>query len=317
MKKSLFYALIAIVCFSSTYIINRLVSLGDADWRWNASLRHFIILFILGILLLAQKKVGYVLSIIAKNPWKWLLWSTVGFGFFYAFLTYGSFYGESWLAVGVWQITIIAGTLMTPLFFHQETQPDGSTIQVRNKIPKVALCFSLVILAGVFLLQLSQAKAISFRQSLQCIIPITIAAFSYILGNRKTMELTQDSLTATQRVFAMTLCSLPFWLLLSASALLDQRYPTWQQTQQVAIVAVFSGCIATSLFFKATTLVRDNPKQLSVIESTVAGEIPVTLFFGVAMGISSWPDFLGFLGLIIIIIGMVANSIVGARVKSK
>lgn len=316
MKKALPYALISIVCFSSTYIINRLVSLGNADWRWNASLRHFIMLFVLGIVLLCQKKLGHVIQVIAKNPWKWLLWGTVGFGLFYSLLTYGSFYGESWLSVGIWQLTIVCGTLMTPLFYHTETQPDGTTKSVRNKIPKVALLFSSVILAGVFIIQISQAQSISLAQSLQCIIPIVIAAISYTLGNRKSMELSQDDLGATERVFALTLCSMPFWIILSGTALAQGILPTFSQTWQVGIVAISSGCIATSLFFKATSLVRDNPKQLAVIESTVAGEIPITLLFGIALGISSWPNALGFLGLAIIIIGMVANSYFGAKTKT-
>jgi drug/metabolite transporter (DMT)-like permease len=317
MKKALIYAIISTICFSSTYIINRMVSLGSADWRWNASLRHFIMFVVLGSLLLIRKQLVPTLKLIKKDLFKWILWSTVGFGLFYSLLTYGSFFGESWLAVGVWQVTIMAGALVTPLFFHDEVGADGTVRKVRNKIPRTPLLFSFIILIGVFILQFQQAQAVSLAQSLRCVIPIILSAFSYTLGNRKTMELSGQGLTASQRVFAMTLCSLPFWIILSLTAVADGAYPSLLQTGQVGIIAISSGCIATSLFFQATSMVRKNPKQLAVVESTTAGEIVFTLLFGLAIGVSSWPDAMGFLGLAIIIIGMLANSFYGIKEKGE
>ena len=46
------------------------------------------------------------------------------------------------------------------------------------------------------------------------LIPILVAAFSYPLGNRKMMELCPASMTTIGRVYGMTICSMPFWLLL-------------------------------------------------------------------------------------------------------
>lgn len=43
------------------------------------------------------------------------------------------------------------------------------------------------------------------------LIPIVIAAFSYPLGNRMTMDGCPKHLTSMQRIFGMTLCSMPFW----------------------------------------------------------------------------------------------------------
>lgn len=317
MKKALLYAIISTVGFSSTYVINRMVSLGPADWRWNAVLRHFIMLALLGLFLALRGRMGHIFSVLRQNPGRWLLWSMCGFFLFYAPLTYGSFQGESWLSVAVWQLSIVAGVLMTPLFFHEEVGADGGVRRVRNRIPGRALLFSLVILAGVFILQLRQAQTLSLRQTLLCVLPVTAAGFFYTLGNRKTMELNENRLNAVERVFAMTLCSMPGWILLMAWALVDGSYPTTLQTLQVAIVAISSGCIATPLFFKATSMVKDNPRQLAVVESMVAGEIPATLLGSVALGVSGWPDAWGFVGLAIIIAGMVATSLFSAKEKQR
>lgn len=312
MKKALPIAFLSAIFFSSTYIINRLLSVEGGYWRWSASLRHIFMLFILGAYLLVRGRLTAVFHTIKKNFWQWMLWSNVGFGLAFSFMTYGSFHGESWITVGVWQLSIVAGALMTPLFFHTVATP-GGTMRVRNKIPRKALYFSLLILCGVAILQLRQAHAVSLEESLKSILPITLSAITYTLGNRKTMELCGDELDAVQRVFGMVVCSLPFWILLPITAVFAGEIPSPMQAGQVAIIAVFSGCLATPLFFYATNLVKSNPKQLAVIESTVVIEIVVTIVGSVLLGIGTWPDALGLLGLAIITIGMLCNSIWGSR----
>ena len=44
---------------------------------------------------------------------------------------------------------------------------------------------------------------------------------------------------------------------------------------QSLCVALFSGVIATILFFKATDLVKENPRHLAVIEATQCGEVVI------------------------------------------
>ena len=51
----------------------------------------------------------------------------------------------------------------------------------------------------------------------------------------------------------MSLCSLPFWLAISAVAWGTAGAPGGGQVLQSLLVAVFSGIIATVLFFKATS----------------------------------------------------------------
>ena len=74
---------------------------------------------------------------------------------FYAPLTFAGDYGPSWLIAGTWQITIIAGILVTPLFYSM-IENNGNLEKVRNKIPKKSLFISTIILFGIILMQYSR-----------------------------------------------------------------------------------------------------------------------------------------------------------------
>ena len=74
--------------------------------------------------------------------------------------------------------------------------------------------------------------------------------------------------------------STPFGCFVSF-AVADAGLPSGGQILQSLIVAVFSGVVATLLFFEATNLVKHNHKQLAVVEATQAGEVLFTLL-GVA-----------------------------------
>ena len=59
---------------------------------------------------------------------------------------------------------------------------------------------SLLILAGVLLMQLEHAGELSARDIALGIVPILVATFAYPLGNRKMMELCNGRLDVSQRV---------------------------------------------------------------------------------------------------------------------
>ncbi len=82
----------------------------------SAALRYFFTLPMMAVLLLREKRISAVLKAIGKAPVSWMLWSTVGFGLFYAPLSAASVYAESWFTAATWQLTIVAGILLTPLF---------------------------------------------------------------------------------------------------------------------------------------------------------------------------------------------------------
>ena len=295
MKKALIYGILASFFFAFTFILNRSMNLAGGYWMWAASLRYLFTFPILRIMLAGSPSPVRVWSAVKEAPVSWLVWSTVGFGLFYAPLTFGSVLGESWLAAATWQLTIVAGVLLTPLF--------GKRIPIRN------LGWSVLVLAGVFMMQVPHLKRMEVRTVLFTLVPILVAAFSYPLGNRKMMELCPASMTTIGRVYGMTICSMPFWLLLSVFAAVRTGMPERGQVLQSVCVALFSGVIATVLFFKATDMVKHNPGHLAVIEATQCGEVVFTLLGGIFLLHDRVPDAVGLAGIAVIVAGMIGNSL--------
>lgn len=308
MKKAFTLGVIASFFFSFTFIFNSQMNLSGGSWLWTSSLRFIFMLPILFFIMIITKKLSNVISEIKKAPISWIIWSTVGFGLFYTFLSLSSQYSASWLVAGTWQITIIAGALMSPLFITKVKTEKG-VIEEKGKIPKKFILFSSIILIGIFLMQLEEAKSLSLSKCLLGIFPVIIAAFAYPLGNRKMIEICNNNLSTIERVFGMTLCSMPFWLIISVFATISIGLPSQEQLLQSLIVAIFSGIIATILFFKATDLVSGDNHKLAVVESTQAGEVIFTFLGSILFLKDSLPTPIGILGLSLVIIGMILNSI--------
>lgn len=294
MRRALAYGLLASLFFAFTFIFNRSMNLDGGYWLWSAALRFIFMLPIMGVIVWKQKGIREVLEAVQSDPVPWILWSTVGFGFFYMPLSMASVYGESWFVAATWQITIVAGALLTPLF--------GKRVPVKN------LICSAIILGGIFLLQVSHFKNIHTEGLVTALLLIIVAGFSYPLGNRKMLQYCPAELSTTQRVFGMNLCSMPFWLICSVYALGTHGLPSGGQIFQSVIVAVFSGVIATILFFEATNMVKNNPKHLAIIEATQSGEVIFTLIGGILFLGDVMPAGSGLVGILIIVAGMVLNS---------
>ena len=111
-------------------------------------------------------------------------------------------YSEGWLVASTWQLTIIAGAIMTPLI-------------TKEKMPIKFLKLSLIILLGILIIQMENFKTIPLKNGILGILSVFIGAFAYPLGNRKMMILFENKLSSLQRVFGMTLSSLPFWIIIS------------------------------------------------------------------------------------------------------
>lgn len=309
MKKAFMLGICASFFFAFTFILNQQMHLSGGSWYWSSSLRYIFMLPMLLIIMISKRQLKELIIDIRKKPLSWLLWSTIGFGFFYAPLSFASSYGASWLVAGTWQLTIVAGGLMSPLFF-KIIKTEKGIVKIRNKIPKKSLLISLLILVGIALMYIEEATDISLLNTMLVIIPVIIAAFSYPLGNRKMMEICDSNINTIQRVFGMTLCSIPFWIIISLLGISNSGLPGKSQLIQSFIVAVFSGIIATILFFKATDIVKDNSHNIAIIESTQAGEVVFTLLGGILIFHDTVPTTLSLIGLIIVVLGMILNSFV-------
>ena len=309
MTKAFILGIAASFFFAFTFILNQQMNISGGSWLWSSSLRYIFMLPILFIIMIIKNQLFDVLNDIIKKPIQWITWSTIGFGLFYAPLSFASAYGASWLVAGTWQLTIIAGGLMSPLFF-KSMETNNGTCKIRNKLPKKSLLMSSIILLGIFLMQFEEAKNMSWLETLLGIVPVILAAFAYPLGNRKMMEVCDNKFSTFQRVFGMTLCSMPFWIIISISGVLSVGLPSKEQIVQSLIVAVFSGIIATILFFKATDIVSNDTHKLAVVESTQSGEVIFTLLGGVFIFHDKIPTLIGLIGIILVVIGMILNSLI-------
>ncbi|WP_100610394.1 DMT family transporter [Confluentibacter lentus] len=292
--------LLSALFFAITFVFNRLMSVEGGFWIWSASLRFFWMLPLLLILVLFRKNLKQLLTEMKKKPWQWMLWSTIGFGVFYALLTFAAAYAPSWLVASTWQITIIAGMLMSPII---------NKTNFKKTISFQALIFSLIILLGVIIMQISHAKSIAINELLLGIVPVLIAAFAYPLGNRKMMQITGEKLNAMQRTLGMTMASIPFWMLLSVYGMTINELPNEPQVYQTLIVAICSGIVATVLFFMATNRVQKDEKALASVEATQSVEVIFALIGEILILKISLPDTYSVLGIILVMIGMVLHSL--------
>ena len=295
MKKGLLLGLLASFFFAFTFLLNRSMHLSGGSWVWSASLRYLFTFPMFALLVWRTSGFSRVHAAIRRSPLRWLLWSTVGFGLFYAPICFAGDHSESWLIAASWQVTIVMGLLLSPLF--------------QKKIAVKNLGAAAIILVGVFLLQIKNIVSLDLRSLAGTLLPILVAAVAYPLGNRKMMALCPAELTTVERVYGMTLMSLPFWVLLALYGFLTRGLPSASHALQSLGVAVLSGVIATLLFFRATDLVKHSQRQLAVVESTQSFEVLFTLLGGVLLLRDSAPDAFGWAGVGLIVLGMVLSSL--------
>ena len=289
---SLFLGILAAFFFSFTFVINRKMGIEGGYWLWSAILRHLFIFLFFFIYLGFKNQIKDVIKEIKTDVFQWILWSNIGFVVFYTFICFSSQFGPSWLIACLWQMTILAGILLTPFTSNSK------------KIPLKQVVFAVIIFIGVVLVQFSGEKQISLRDILLTMLPMIIATTAYPLGNRKMLQVCGDHLSTGQRIFGMVLCTMPAWILLSIYAYIKRGVPSGAQLEGSLIIAIFAGIIATTLFFKATKLAGGDHKKLAAVESTQAAELIFALVGEILLLNGSFPTFLGIIGIVIIIIGI-------------
>ena len=311
--KAILIGVIASMFFAVTFILNRSMELSGGSGLWSSSLRCFFMVPFLLLIVWMRGNLGVLFREMRTAPFSWFLWSFTGFVLFYAPITFAAAYGPGWLVAGTWQLTIIAGVLMGP-FFYKIVQG----VKVRERIPLRGLFISIVIFAGVLLIQTQQGRGLTGSMIIYGILPVAVASFAYPLGNRKMMEVCGGRLDTFQRVLGMTLSTIPIWLLVAARGYVTVGAPTQEQVLQTFIVAISSGVIATTLFFIATDMVRHSQEKLATVEATQSTQVLFVLFGEVLLLSTPLPNGIGMLGLFIIIIGMLLHSfLTQKRIKPK
>src|SRR5699024_11665921 len=195
----------------------------------------------------------------------------------------------SWSLVSVtFQVNIVSLLFLVPYINNSNLS-----------IPIQSIFISNIIIIIFFIMQIEHSENVPIKAILLSVLPMIVAAISYPLGNRKMMQLVNGELNSLQRVLGMTIASMPFWILLSIFGAFSHGAPTQNQLVQVFIVAVFSGVIATILFFYATDLVRHDNHKLAGVESTSAGEVVFALLGEMLLLGFFVPSFMTIIGLIL------------------
>lgn len=292
--------------FTSTYVLNRAMASGGGHWAWSAALRYLFTLPLLAIVISARGGFAPTWRALRAHPLPWLAWSTIGFGLFCVCLTWASAHAPAWLIAGTFQLTVVAGMLLGPLLYRDE----------RARLPRAALALGGVIVLGVALMQGAHFHGRLDGQAWAALLMVAASAALYPLGNRAILlhlERSGENLDATQRVFGMTLASQPFWWLVAVYATVEAGSPPPMQLALAAGVALFTGVIATILFFHATGMVRDRPAALGAVEAMQAAELLFTSALGAMFLGEAAPSGWSALGALLIVAGIVALGVLIGR----
>jgi len=288
--------------FSSTFVLNEVMSVSGGHWVWSASLRYlFMLLFLFAILLLqgGTARIRDVLALFLLN-WKfWLFSGSVGFGGFYALICFSADFSPGWVIAATWQFTVVASLFVFILFGHS--------------FPKRVWIFSLLIFAGVCLVNLSHLTTFDLHALILGGLPVLIASFCYPLGNQLVWEahngghsriphIDSPLLANTfNKIMLLSLGSLPVWGVLILY--LQPPLPSGAQVFNSSLVALLSGVVATSIFLFARNKAK-NSNELAGVDATQASEVVFALIGAMLfLGVST-PNSLSLAGLLMIFAGL-------------
>lgn len=312
MKKNIYPILLGVLSaffFSLTFILNELMAVHKSYWVWSGTLRYLWMLPMLIIVLILQRKNFYpIWQTLSNNYFQWIIWSNVGFVGFYMPMVFAANYLPGWIVSSVWQLTIIFGVLTTPLIKVKQIVNGEETV-VRAKIPIDSLPWLVIILIGVGLTIIGEkSNSINISEFFVSLLSLIFASIAYPLGNRKIMPLA-TKLSGVQRVFSMVLCSYPTFLILSLFAYFKFGWPSSNTLLNTFCVAVFSGVIATVLFFKATSLVYYNMQSLAQVEATQSLEVVFSILLSLLFLGQELPSLWQWLGVLTLLFGILMINI--------
>ena len=311
MLRLILTGILAALFFSSTFVLNRAMSLEGGHWLWTASLRYGWMLVLLCIWLgvTGRGPLGIQALQLFRKHWAfWTIAGSVGFGLFYALISFSASYVPGWVVAATWQMTILATPIVLLLF--------GRRVSLR------AMMFTLIVFIGVLLINVEQATSVPLPTVLWGALPVLGAAFAYPLGNQMVWEARVASRKqhipvirrfiptidhpamddAICRVLLLTLGSLPLWgvLLLCVSP----PCPSEGQLLMTLLVALFSGVAATSLFLSARHMAK-SPSDLAAVDCTQSMEVVFTLAGESLLLGSALPGVMGWAGIALTLLGLV------------
>ena len=296
MVRLILFGLLSGFFFSSTFVLNRIMSLSGGHWVWSASLRYGYMILLLSVWLMVfrgRAALARVLYQFFNHLAFWVGAGSIGFGAFYALICYSADYAPGWIVATTWQFTIIATLMVLTAFGRQ--------------FPRRIWLFSTIVFAGVFLVNFSRAGAVDPVELIKGALPVLIAAFCYPIGNQLVWEAKNGcgrlpDISGPElehpfvRVLLMSLGSVPFWCLMVAVAAPPPPVPG--QAVNTALVALFSGVIATSLFLFARNESKTG-SQLAAVDATQSSEVIFALAGEVLIIGAALPNILGVSGIMV------------------
>jgi drug/metabolite transporter (DMT)-like permease len=306
MPRLLGLGILAALFFSSTFVLNRAMSLTGGHWVWSASLRYLwmIVFLVLGLLLAGRASLLRATLRLLVRHWRlWLLAGTIGFGVFYAGISFAASYAPSWVVATTWQFTVLASPFVLLIY--------------GRRVPWRGIAFTLLIFLGILLVNLGQVQADPWQNVVLGALPVIVAAIAYPLGLQLVWEaaaggrgpqsriphITDPALANPfARVLLLALGSVPFWLLLIL--LTQPPPPSADQWFNTALVALSSGVIATSLFLAARHLAR-NAYELAAVDATQSAEVVFSVAGEAILLGGALPGVLGWAGIGLTVAGLV------------
>lgn len=302
MHKLILLGILSGAFFSTTFILNEIMSISGGHWLWSATLRYFFMILFLVLILIFQggiKRLIDVFKLFISNYIFWTISGTIGFGFFYALICFSADFSPAWVIAATWQFTVVA-TLFVLMFFGKS-------------FPKKIWIFSLIIFIGVCFVNISSMDNFDMNTLLFGGLPILIASFCYPIGNQLVWEaengnhkyvpkITSKLLSnAFNKVFLLTLGSVPLWIILIV--LIQPTIPSNSQIINTSLVALFSGVFATSIFLYARNL-ANNSNEIAAVDATQASEVVFALLAGMIFLSNTSLNFNSIIGLFLIMLGL-------------
>lgn len=292
--------LAAAAFFSVSFVLNRMMAQAAGHWAWSAALRFLLMLPILAVVISLRRQWGKLWQMWKIAPAAWCLWGMLGCGLFYAPMVAACALSPAWLVAATWPVSIVIGILLGPFLYRDH----------RRIIPRGALFFSCLIIAGVLLLQSGEMDSTNQHNLVISLILVLISATAHPIGNRRSMLLLESAGFPPDPILRLSLLilgSLPFWLLLCVWGMIEAGPPSPSQWGTVAIIAA-TGIIATPLFYAASDRASHDPNGLAAVESTQAGEIVFTMLFeAILIGIAP-PTPIAWLGIALILTGFLLHA---------
>jgi drug/metabolite transporter (DMT)-like permease len=302
MIKLILLGILAGAFFSTTFILNEVMSLEGGHWVWSASLRYVFMVFFLTIIVLFNgglRQLNKVLKLF-RSFWQfWIIAGSIGFGGFYALICFSADFSPGWVIAATWQFTLVASLIVLGLF--------------GRSFPKRIWFFSLLIFLGVILVNLSQIENFDLNVLLLGGVPVMIAAFCYPFGNQLVWEAKNSNHqrlpdissplldNVFNKVLLMTLGSFPLWV--SLVMITRPPLPGTSQIINTLFVALSSGVFATGIFLFARNK-ASNSNEIAGVDATQASEVVFALIGGITFLGSELPNIISVLGLVLILFGL-------------